>query len=118
MSDETQFDKQKDSKQANRNLRIWQAVKSNFPDICQQIPKDNALDITNTAIEDAEQINITEDEDLIYFVGLAFLPEEIRNDPWVSSMLIRFLNRVDTPAPVRLEFIYKHVLPHAYNQNS
>jgi len=94
-----------------RNQKIWEEVKSIFPDLCSQDSDIKGLKVTSEAVDDAKDINITKFEDLVKFVGMAFLPKEILGDPWISSILIRILNKVEKSASERLEFLYKHVLP-------
>ncbi|HQT89627.1 MAG TPA: hypothetical protein PK677_13930 [Acidiphilium sp.] len=66
-------------------------------------------------IKDARALGFAEDEnDLLRFVALAFLPEPARQDPFLSDNFQRCLGNVEYHPSDRLDFAYKHIVPKAY----
>ena len=94
----------------SKKQQIWEKVKSTFPDLCVDVSDKDGLKITSESVDDAKSINIFNNQDLVLFVGMAFLPKKVIDDPWISSVLIRILNQHEKLASERLEFLYKHVL--------
>ena len=94
-----------------RRLRILAEISKRFPDLVSKISEDAALLLINDAIQDGKSLGIVEDNDVIRFASLAFLPQQTRHHPAVASLLIRILNRDAWPASKRLDFIYKNIMP-------
>jgi len=105
-----QFDALESNFRERRRLRIFQAIRVMLGDVRSEIGEGDALRLVDEGIEDGKSINIIQDEDLVRFTALAFLPQSTLSDPFVASALIRILNRDNWPAKQRLDFIYRHVI--------
>ncbi len=61
-------------------------------------------------IQNAEELNIQSEVDVVRFVGLAYAPSHYRSDPLSASVITRTLNRLDWDGGKRLDFIYRNVI--------
>lgn len=105
-----QFRVLSESYHARRRNHILKKLREEYGFLCQECSDEEALDKVDAAMEDARTLGIATDEDTIRLAALAFLPEDLRNDPLIASVLVRVLNNESWEPRKRLDFLHKHIL--------
>jgi len=93
-----------------RRKALWDKFKDTYPELCKDVADEQGIEIISGCVDDGKALDITDDEDILRFSALAFLPKDIRHDDWVCSMIIRILHKENISAEERLSFIFDNVI--------
>lgn len=99
---------------SRRRTRIWRIISAHHANLCHGVSDEDALERIDMAIKDGRALGIVADEDVVRLAVLAFLPENVRYDPIIASVLIRVLNNEDWEPAKRLDFLHKHIVARVY----
>jgi len=97
-----------------RRISLWKNFKIAYPVLSKDIEEIKGIEIIDGCINDGMELDITEDDDILRFSALAFLPRNIRHDKWYSSIFIRILHNENLTAQERLSFIFNNVIDQKY----
>lgn len=68
-------------------------------------------EIAKQGVENARELEIFEGRAIYRFILLSFAPKELRESPFLQSVLIRVLNNFDMDGEKRMDFIEKQIIP-------
>lgn len=97
-----------------RREELWSKFKADYPVLSKNIKDKKGIEIISGCVDDGKKLDIIDNVDIIRFSALAFLPEKIRHDDWLSSIIIRILHNENLSAKERLSFLFDNVIDKKY----
>ncbi|WP_089726419.1 hypothetical protein [Candidatus Thiosymbion oneisti] len=90
---------------------LAEQLRHDRPQATQGATDQELWDTAREAVENARELEIFEGRDIYRFILLSFAPKELRESPFLQSVLIRVLNNLDMSGENRMDFIEKQIIP-------
>ena len=88
-------------------------LRKDLPEQTLQMSDEQLAENVKLGHENAEELEITEKEEIYRFLKIGFLPKEFLEEDFTQSVLIRVLNNTNLSGAKRLDFIERQLVPRA-----
>lgn len=98
-----------DIKQRHKEEFVQQ-LRQDYPERTVEMDEQQLQKLVEQGYENAEELEIFENQDIYRFISLNFLPKELFESAFIQSVIIRVLNNFDLSGTKRMDFIEHNIM--------